>query len=143
VGNPFQGTGGLNILNLNAFQVPCTLDASGNCIFGTQHIGSLGRNAFTGPHYKNLDFSLVKNNKIGERVNMQWRFDFFNIFNHPNFTNPLLPNFEVDMTQNGLTSTGRGMGFLQPTGTPDVAIGDPFLGGGGSRNIQIALKLSF
>ena len=143
VGNPFAGTSALNILNLSAFQVPCTLDSSGNCIFGTQHIGNLGRNAFTATPLKNWDFSLVKNNKLGERINMQWRVDFFNILNHPNFTNPLLPNFLVDMSQNGLDATGHGQGFLQPTATPDVGIGDPFLGGGGPRNIQFGLRFSF
>jgi hypothetical protein len=85
----------------------------------------------------------VKNNKLGERINMQWRVDFFNILNHPNFTNPLLPNFEVDMSQNGLDASGHGQGFLQPTATPDVGIGDPFLGGGGPRNIQFGLKFAF
>jgi hypothetical protein len=146
VGNPFTGTHGLNILNLAAFKVPCNYDpASGGCNATTpgQHIGSLGRNAFVGPNIRNVDFSVVKNTKITERVNMQFRADIFNIFNHPNFTNPLLPNFDVDMTQNGIDPTGHGIGFLRPTATPDVGIGEPFLGGGGPRNIQLALKFSF
>jgi hypothetical protein len=162
IGNPFAGTGGLNILNLTAFAVPCSFDGSSGCLSGPgtvpQHIGDLGRNAFVGPTFKNWDFSIVKTNKIGERLSMQWRVDFFNILNHPNFTNPLLPNFEVDMAQSGICTgpgmstlgaapscnrAGTGVGFLQPTATPDVAIGDPSLGGGGARNIQVALKLSF
>ena len=47
------------------------------------------------------------------------------------------------MTQNGLTANGRGIGYLPLTATPDVGIGNPFLGGGGPRNIQLALKFMF
>jgi hypothetical protein len=36
-----------------------------------------------------------------------------------------------------------GPGFLPTIATPDVAIGYPFLGGGGSRDIQLALKFTF
>jgi hypothetical protein len=144
VGNPFAGTSAPGqFLNLTAFKVPCTLDAMGNCIAGTQHFGSLGRNALVGPHYRNFDFSLVKNNNLGERAKLQIRMDIFNLFNHPNFANPLWPNFGVDFLQNGIDATGRGIGFLPITTTPDVGTGNPFLGGGGSRNIQLAVRLSF
>ncbi|HVS83352.1 MAG TPA: TonB-dependent receptor [Pyrinomonadaceae bacterium] len=144
VGNPFAGTSTPGqFLNLTAFKVPCTLDAMGNCIAGTQHFGSLGRNALVGPHYRNFDFSLVKNNSLGERVKMQIRMDIFNLFNHPNFANPLWPNFGVDFLQNGIAANGRGIAFLPITTTPDVGTGNPFLGGGGSRNIQLAVRLSF
>ena len=144
VGNPFAGTSTPgNFLNLTAFQVPCSLDASGNCIAGTQHFGNVGRNAFVGPNYKNFDLSLVKDTAITERVSMQLRVDAFNIFNHPNFANPLWPSFGVDFAQNGLDAGGRGIGFLPITATPDVGTGNPFLGGGGSRNLQLAARFSF
>ena len=97
---------------------------------------------------------------------MQLRADFFNIFNHPNFSNPLLPNFLVDLETNGLVAphaadlatggpcapanapnyVGRrayGQGLLPITATPDVGIGNPFVGGGGQRNIQLAVRFSF
>jgi hypothetical protein len=144
VGDPFAGTHiPDSFLNLAAFKVPCTLDAFGNCIAGTQHFGNLGRNALVGPHYRNFDFSVVKNNNLGERVKVQIRMDIFNLFNHPNFANPLWPNFGVDFLANGIDATGRGVGFLPITTTPDVGTGNPFLGGGGSRNIQLALRVSF
>lgn len=143
VGNPFAGTRSPNqFLNLSAFQVPCTL-SGGSCIAGTQHFGNLGRNAYVGPSYKNLDLSLVKENKLTERMKMQLRVDLFNVFNHPNFANPLWPNFLVDFAQNGLDASGRGVGFLPVTTTPDVGEGNPFLGSGGSRNIQLALRFNF
>lgn len=150
VANPFAGTGVVDpttrattLLNFSALQVPCTLDSSGSCVSGTPHIGNLPRNAFVGPHFRNWDFSLVKNTPIKERLTMQLRADFFNILNHPNFASPLWPGFEVDMLHNGISSTGRGVGFLEPTVTPDVGLGNPFLGGGGPRDIQLAVRFTF
>jgi hypothetical protein len=77
-------------------------------------------------------------------VNLQFRVDFFNLLNTANFTNPLMPNFSVDFLMNGIDpATGRGVGYLPLTATPDVAVGNPFLGGGGPRNVQLAVKLMF
>lgn len=148
VGNPFAGTTTPgNYLNLAAFAVPCNYDPStdtGCSATGPNyHFGNLGRNAFQGPPYRNWDLALSKSTRLGERVNMQFRADFFNILNHTNFANPLMPNFAVDFAQNGLDATGRGIGFLGITATPDVAVGNPYLGGGGPRNIQLALRFSF
>ncbi|HUQ49978.1 MAG TPA: TonB-dependent receptor [Terriglobales bacterium] len=144
VGDPFAGTSTPNaLLNLSAFAVPCTYDNVAGTCAGGQHFGNLGRNAFVGPGYRNFDFAISKNTRFGEKVNMNLRMDVFNIFNHPNFANPVLPDFGVDFLQNGIDATGRGIGFLGSTATPDVAIGNPFLGGGGSRNIQFSLKFSF
>jgi len=51
-------------------------------------IGTVGRNALRGPGFFQWDFSLMKNFPITERVRIQFRSDFFNILNHPNFANP-------------------------------------------------------
>jgi hypothetical protein len=145
VGDPFQGTDGGpdRFLNLSAFQAPCNPNGEGGCA-GGQHFGNLKRNAFTGPSYHNFDLSVVKNTALGERVRLQLRVDIFNVFNHPNLTNPLLPNFGVDFLQNGIDpATNRGVGYLPITATPDVGGGNPFLGGGGPRNLQLAARLSF
>jgi hypothetical protein len=56
---------------------------------------------------------------------------------------PLLPSFAADMTSSIDPATGRGTDFLPITVTPDVGIGNPFMGGGGPRNLQLALKLIF
>jgi outer membrane receptor protein involved in Fe transport len=144
VGDPFEGTNGRDrFLNLAAFAVPCDYDIVAADCSGNQHIGNLGRNAFTGPNYRNWDFSISKTTRVTERVNAQFRVDFFNILNHPNFANPIWQNFFVDMTQNGIDANGRGVDFLGLTQTPDVGLGNPFLGGGGPRNIQLALKFTF
>ncbi|HXY39163.1 MAG TPA: TonB-dependent receptor [Vicinamibacteria bacterium] len=143
VGNPYAGTGGPSrFLNLSAFALPCTPDGQGGCA-GGKHIGNLGRNAFIGPHYRDLDLSLVKNTALGGRARLQLRVDAFNVLNHPNFSNPLLPGFSVDMTQNGINAAGHAIGYLPLTATPDVGSGNPFLGGGGPRNLQLSARLSF
>ncbi len=149
IGDPYAGTHAPDqFINLSAFKVPCTLDPTGDgsaasCVPGTWHFGSLGRNALRGPSYKNVDFSLFKDTPITEKVKLQLRAEIFNIFNHPNFSNPLLPSFAADFTSSIDPVTGRGTGFLPITVTPDVGIGNPFLGGGGPRNIQLAVRLIF
>ena len=47
--------------------------------------GSLGRNAIYGPHFRNMDFAVTKFTPITDRVGLQLRVEFFNIFNHPQF----------------------------------------------------------
>jgi hypothetical protein len=58
--------------------------------FGT--FGNAGRNNIIGPPYKNFDFVLSRTISLGhlrEGVSMQWRAEFFNAFNHPNFNTPV------------------------------------------------------
>lgn len=146
VGDPFAGRHfPTTFLNASAFAVPCVWDpVAGACVSGTQHFGNLPRNAFVGPSYHNWDFSLAKTTALSERVNMQLRVDFFNILNHTNFSNPLLPGFAVDFLNGSLPDArGRGIGSIPITATPDVGSGNPFLGGGGPRNIQLAVRFTF
>lgn len=149
VGNPFASTSSpAQFLDLSAFQSPCsvapTLTAGVyQCSGGTPHYGSERRNQFYGPHYRNVDFAFSKDTRVTERVTIELRLDLFNVFNHANFANPLLPNRGVDWTQNGIDAAGRGQGFLPLTATPDVAAGNPYLGGGGPRNLEIGLRFKF
>jgi hypothetical protein len=106
--------------------------------------GDLGRNAIFGPGYSNIDFSITKNTKIKERLGLQLRAEFFNIFNHPNFALPnhnLTPGYD----QNGNLQCDPNAGCAQGviTQTPDVAQTNPGLGGGGPRVVQLALKVIF
>ena len=64
------------------------------------------------------------------------------LLNHPNFSNPLLPNFIADVGAPDYL-TGRHTGFYPLQATGDVGIGNPFLGGGGPRGIQLAAKFTF
>jgi hypothetical protein len=160
VGTPHQDVSGRgNLLNLAAFAAPCTVDTNpssptyGNCING--HPGSEGRNAFNSPNFTNFDFSMTKTTHLNEKVEAELRADFFNILNHPNLSNPLLPGFGIDVFGNSYTPAGsnrliagadptvNGTQYLQTTATPDVGSGNPYLGGGGPRSIQLALHLTF
>jgi len=165
-----------NFLQLTSFSVPCTFDGLGNaatnctlinpatgatcttlvvptCI-NSMHFGSEGRNSLIGPHFRQFDFSIYKKTAITEHLNMELRFEAYNLFNHPNFANPYLPNFIADAAQQGIadgTATsacpgvpaGRSCGALHLTATGDVGIGYPFLGSGGPRSLQIAAKFTF
>jgi hypothetical protein len=50
--------------------------------------GTLPRNYFRGPGYINLDMAFSKTTTITERTKLEFRAEFFNIFNHANFENP-------------------------------------------------------
>jgi hypothetical protein len=50
--------------------------------------GNFGRNVLFGPGLYNIDFSLFKNFRIRERAAVQFRSEFFNLFNTPAFSNP-------------------------------------------------------
>ena len=51
--------------------------------------GNLGRNIYRGPFQQNWDFSLIKNLRLTERQSLRFTADFFNIWNHANFGNPI------------------------------------------------------
>jgi hypothetical protein len=91
--------------------------------------GNAGRNIVRGPGFHNLDFSLLKNFQLHENVNLQFRAEFFNVTNHPNFALP----------SNILAAPSFGTLFQ----TPDAAQNNVGLGSGGPRLIQFAVKLSF
>jgi len=141
-----------NYVDLSAFAIPCTVNvatASGlasDCAIGTRHFGNLGRDALHGPTFKQWDLAIYKNTAITERIKMQLRAEFFNVLNHPNFANPFLPAFIADPGFNGFKVSGNrevGTGGYPITATGDVGIGNPFLGGGGPRGIQLAAKFTF
>jgi hypothetical protein len=50
--------------------------------------GNAGRTVLTGPGLININMSLLKNHRIGERFNIQMRVESFNLMNHPNFLDP-------------------------------------------------------
>ena len=113
-----------------AFAIPCTFsnvptsNGAFPIIATSCHFGNLGRNAITGPGFVNTDLSLVKNTKLTERMNLQFRTEAFDVFNHPNFGNPNLN------PQN--SSFGRITSTRFPTG--DF---------GSARQLQLSLKLQF
>jgi hypothetical protein len=91
--------------------------------------GNAGRNILTGPGTSNLDFSIFKNNpikRISESFNMQFRAEFFNLLNHPNFAVPVMPD-NTDIFDSTGTPTGVA-GLITSTTTTE-------------REIQFALKI--
>jgi hypothetical protein len=108
---------------------PAAFDADAPTAEGRQ--GTLGRNALRGFPLSQLDLSLRRQFDLGERANIQFRVDAFNVFNHPNFANPsgvlTDPNFGVSTQM-----LGRGLGGLSPL----YQVGGP-------RSLQMALKLLF
>jgi hypothetical protein len=106
--------------------------------------GNLMRNALRGPSFRQLDFIVNKRFRISESSNVQFRAEFFNIFNLTNFGNPpaTLPNV-----------LGTGTNQLQPGQAYTTAAAGTFgilnstvektVGQGASRQIQFALRFSF
>ncbi len=141
---PSVGVGAQNCALINpATGANCTTSGIGpNCI-NSMHFGSLGRNSLLGPNFRQFDFSIFKRTQLTERLNMELRFEGYNILNHPNFANPYLPNFIADAAQQGINPNGTSAGALHLTATGDVGIGYPFLGSGGPRSLQLAAKFTF
>jgi hypothetical protein len=98
--------------NPNAFITPAT---------GTY--GNVGRDVLTGPRLAELDFSVLKNTKVSEKANLQFRAEFFNILNRANFSTPNAVVFTSATTVPAPTA-----GVITATATT-------------SRQIQFGLKL--
>ena len=109
--------------------VPFQPGGSGNPVLAgtcSNLLGNGGRNEIYGPGLVNFDFSLFKDTKIKENLNLQFRAEFFNVFNHSNFESPIDNSalFGQDGSANG------GAGAIDATSTSN-------------REIQFALKLIF
>ena len=107
--------------NTEFFQIP--IDVPGGTGPNQGVLGSLGRNTFRGPGLHDLDFSLIKDTSFGRRGNteaaiLQFRAEFFNVFNIVNFGLPLN------------IVRGTGFGIINKTA-------------GTSRQIQFSLRVIF
>ncbi len=72
------------------------------CVTG---FGNLGRNIYRGPSQQNWDFSLIKQFRLTERQALRFTADFFNIWNHVNFANPVATDVESPGNFGVITST--------------------------------------
>jgi TonB dependent receptor len=104
---------------LLAFNPSCFTAAP--AVAGGVLVGNAGRNKFYGPGLTTVDFSVFKNFKFTEQFKLQFRSEFFNILNHPNFA---APNFLNDANNSIGTSNA---GVIGSTSTS-------------SRQIQLGLK---
>jgi hypothetical protein len=100
--------------------------------------GNLGRNTFRGPNFSQFDLGIAKRTPIKERVTAEFRVEFFNLFNHPNFASPS----ENALLSTAFTSPANFGRSIQTLSTAS-AIPSPVFAAGGPRNVQFALKLRF
>ena len=123
---------------LGQWIAPTGVDASGNPSFAntfqipTNTLGNLGRNAIYGPGFADADLSLVKNTKVTEKLNVQFRVDAFDLLNHPNYGQP-------GRVLSRVTGTPTQVGSLFTINSTRFPTGDS----GSSRQLQMALKLQF
>ena len=105
-------------LPLTPFYLPCS------------GVGTARRNSLIGPGLVQWDMSLIKNTKINERLNVELRWEVFNVLNRGNFF--YFPNNIV---------TASDFGTI--TKTSDVAAGNPVIAQGGPRNMNFGIKFVF
>lgn len=133
--DPFLSTGDRRfVLNPAAFTIP-----------KPGEFGNLGRWALHGPGLSQLDLTLHKSFIVTERVRLEFRSEFYNLFNRANFANPparLNNNLGTGsgQLQPGqpftLAAAGGAFGIANSTVTKDVGLGT-------SRQIQLSLRLLF
>jgi hypothetical protein len=107
----------------------------------TGSFGTMGRNIFRDTGFHNVDLSISKSFKFGERMKAQFRIETFNIFNHPNFANPYGSTSGYGQNATGDPSVVGTFGC--GCATPDNASFNPVLGSGSARAIQLGLKFIF
>ena len=100
-------------------------------------VGTSGRNQYYGPGLQNCDFAVARDfalwTKLGEQTRLQFRVDFFNLFNHPNFANPVS---DLSNANFGKITQTLGTASAPSIGTTGGAIGGP-------RLIQLSLRMRF
>jgi len=114
--NPINPQNASNYVKISCFAVPNPITQLGNA----------GRNSVIGPGVVDLDFSLFKNFPIHEALKGQFRAEFFNIINHPNFQSP---------NDNRV--------ILNPDGSIPANAGAVTLMNTTSRQIQFAMKFTW
>jgi hypothetical protein len=101
--------------------------------------GNMGRNVLRDSGFKDWDFSVFKNFTFKERYGIQARWEVFNVLNHPIAANPSGASSSVNTGNSPGPNTTFGASFL----TPDFAAGNPLIGSGSQRVMQVGLKLTF
>lgn len=129
IGDPTKGTcpNGARVGTPDCWFNPSALAFPGRGVRG-----NLGRNALIGPDLKTYDVSIMKTTRINERARLEFRFEFFNVFNRTNLNPP--------------TNTDDGARVFSESGTPDPTgsrISERSGTSTTSREIQFALRFVF
>jgi hypothetical protein len=114
-------TGPVILGNSNQWFNPAAFLAPANTTANCGFYGNVGRDTLIGPGLATWDFSVLKDTRIRERLNPQFRAEMFNLLNRSNFS---LPNVVV-FTPSGVSPTA---GVITSTSTT-------------SRQVQFGLKL--
>ena len=122
--------GNLRFLNPAAFAIP----AAGR-------YGNLSRNALAGPSFHQFDLTLQKKFQITEKVNFEFRTEFYNLFNKANFANPpvtlnVAPSASIQPGQPIPVSAAGNFGVINGTVGRTVGLGT-------NRQIQFSGRISF
>ena len=126
VGNPYLG-GKQEKVNTDWLNPAAFQDGPAGTFAGTTR-----RNIYAGPGYSDVDVSVFKNTKIGERVTAQLRVEMFNLFNRTNFAP--IAGLNPNNVTNGSFALSDTIGDYN--GAPGIGSGEPF-------NTQVALKIIF
>jgi hypothetical protein len=102
----------------------------------------MGRNIFRDGGFRDMDFSVFKNFTWRERYNAQFRLEIFNVTNHPIPANPYGASNGFNTGNDPSVGTGIGAFGGSPS-TPDGAAGNPIIGSGAARDVQVGLKITF
>ena len=122
-----------------------TFDSSGKLLTfnnnpQTCQYGTLGRNTLRAPHFRWSDFFLTKRFKLTEKVTFRVDGQFYNVFNHPNFTYPSSVSIGVPAVPGTLT----GVGTISSEVTPPTGLLGSFLGGDNAvRMIALSGRIEF
>jgi hypothetical protein len=150
-----SGISGIATLFPSSLGAPCVTDAAsaatlaaggcyvkGNAVMtppAPNTFGDMGRNIFRDGGFKDWDLSVFKNFSFKERFGAQFRVEVFNVLNHPIISNPYgaANGWSGGNDPSGPPTFGCGCA------TPDVAAGNPIVGSGSSRVMQLGMKLTF
>ncbi len=97
--------------------------------------GNVGRNVLRGPNQTNVDFSIIKRFPIRESKSIELRAEFFNLFNHVNFANPI-SNLNAVSSTSIDPNTGKIIGNPGDFGRVVSTSSNP-------RLVQFAMKINF
>ncbi len=96
-----------------------------------------GRNIAQGPSFWNFDVGILKNFSLTERLKLQFRSEFYNVFNHANFENPRNASVGSPTLTSSLFGQTCCVAEAISSSSTVIALGEP------NRVIQFALKLTF
>ena len=103
--------------------------------------GNMPRNIFRDSGFRDWDLSIFKNFTFKERYGVQFRWEVFNVLNHPIPANPFGATNNASNANNDPSNDNTQFGGAG--GTPDFVSGNPLVGSGSQRVMQLGLKLTF